>query len=61
MKILALLIKIAKVTKKYGFLYEKTSKEKENILLKKTDPINEFLSAQIVFKRGAHHAIILHP
>lgn len=54
MKILALLIKIAKVTKKYGFLYEKTSKEKENILLKKTDPINEFLSAQIVFKRDGY-------
>ena len=50
-KILALLVKIAKVTRKYGFLYEKTSKEKENILLKKTNPINEFLSASIVLKR----------
>jgi P4 family phage/plasmid primase-like protien len=51
MKILALLVKMAKVTRKYGFIYEKTSKEKENILLKKTDPINEFLSANIVLKR----------
>lgn len=50
-RILALLIKMAKVTKKYGFFYEKTSKEKENILLQKTNPINEFLSAGIVFKR----------
>lgn len=53
-KILALLIKIAKVTKKHGFLYEKTSKEKENILLKKTNPINEFLSAKIVLKRDEY-------
>lgn len=54
MKILALLVKIAKVTKKHGFLYEKTSKEKENILLKKTNPINEFLSAGIVLKREGY-------
>ncbi len=53
-KILALLVKMARVTKKYGFLYEKTSKEKENILLKKTDPINEFLSANIVLKRDEY-------
>jgi len=53
-KILALLIKIARVTKKHGFLYEKTSKEKENILLKKTNPINEFLSSKIVFKREGY-------
>ena len=50
-RILALLVKIAKVTKKHWFLYEKTSKEKENILLLKTNPINEFLSAGIVLKR----------
>lgn len=50
-RILALLIKMAKVTKKHGFLYEKTSKEKENILLNKTNPINEFLSAGIIQKR----------
>ena len=50
-KILALLIKVARFTKERGFIYEKTFKEKENILLKKTNPINEFLSSNIVYKR----------
>ena len=50
-RILALLIRIAKYTKINGFKYEKTFKEKENILLNKTNPINEFLSAGIVYKR----------
>ena len=50
-KILALLVKIAKTTRDHGFLYEKTFKEKENILLKKTNPINEFLQSGIVLKR----------
>lgn len=50
-KILALLVKMAKATRKYGFIYEKTFKEKENILLNKTNPINEFLSSGIVIKR----------
>lgn len=50
-RILALLIKIARFTKERGFIYEKTFKEKENILLKKTNPINEFLSSGIVYKR----------
>lgn len=54
MRILALLIKMAKVTKKFGFLYEKTSKEKENILLEKTNPINEFLGAGILMKRTGY-------
>lgn len=53
-KILALLIRVARFTKQKGFLYEKTFKEKENILLKKTNPINEFLSAKIVFKREGY-------
>lgn len=50
-KILTLLIRVARFTKQHGFIYEKTSKEKENILLKKTNPINEFLSAGVVVKR----------
>ena len=50
-RILNLLIRVAKVTKTRGFFYEKTFKEKENILLKKANPINEFLSAGIVYKR----------
>ena len=49
-RILALLVRIARTTKRFGFLYEKTFKEKENILLKKTNPINEFLTAGIVHK-----------
>jgi P4 family phage/plasmid primase-like protien len=53
-RILAYLIKIAKFTKKYGFIYERDFKEKENILLKKTNPINEFLSAGIVYKRPGY-------
>lgn len=53
-RILALLVRIAKYTKEHGFLYEKTFKEKENILLKKTNPINEFLTAKIVFKRPGY-------
>lgn len=53
-RILALLIRVAKFTKKRGFIYEKTFKEKENILLKKANPINEFLSAGIVFKRDGY-------
>jgi len=53
-KVLALLIRIAKITKVHGFLFEKTYKEKENTLLKKTNPINEFLSAKIVFKREGY-------
>lgn len=50
-KILNLLIRVAKVTKQKGFFYEKTFKEKENILMKKANPINEFLGAGIVYKR----------
>jgi len=50
-KILALLIKVARYTKTHGFRFEKTFKEKENILLKKSNPINEFLDAKIVFRR----------
>ena len=50
-RILALLIRVARVTKLRGFLYEKTFKEKENILLKKANPINEFISSGIVLKR----------
>lgn len=53
-RILSYLIKIARFTKKYGFIYEKTFKEKENILLNKTHPINEFLSAGIVYKRPGY-------
>jgi P4 family phage/plasmid primase-like protien len=53
-KILALLIRIARTTKRFGFLYEKTFKEKENILLKKTNPITEFLTSGIVFKREGY-------
>ena len=53
-RILALLVRIANYTKKNGFVYEKTFKEKENILLKKTNPINEFLSAGIVYKRDGY-------
>lgn len=53
-RVLALLIRIAKFTKEKGFLYEKSFKEKENILLKKTNPINEFLSAGIVYKRDGY-------
>ncbi len=53
-RVLALLVRIAKVTKSNGFLFEKTYKEKENILLKKTNPINEFLGAKIVFKREGY-------
>lgn len=50
-RVLALFVRIARTTKNFGFLYEKTFKEKENILLKKTNPINEFLMANIVLKR----------
>ena len=50
-RILNLLIRVARVTKIRGFFYEKTFKEKENILLKKANPINEFLGAGIVYKR----------
>lgn len=53
-RILALLIRIAKTTKQFGFLFEKSYKEKENILLKKQNPINEFLQAKIVFKRPGY-------
>jgi P4 family phage/plasmid primase-like protien len=53
-RILALLVKIARFTKEKGFIYEKTFKEKENILLKKSNPINEFLSAGIVYKREGY-------
>jgi P4 family phage/plasmid primase-like protien len=49
-RILALLVRIARTTKRHGFLFEKTDKEKENILLKKANPINEFLGAGIVFR-----------
>ena len=53
-RVLALLVRIARITKVHGFLFEKTFKEKENILLKKTNPINEFLSAKIVLKRDGY-------
>jgi len=53
-RILALLVKIAAATKVHGFFFEKTYKEKENVLLKKTNPINEFLAAGIVLKRTGY-------
>jgi phage/plasmid-associated DNA primase len=53
-RVLALLIRIARITRDHGFLFEKTYKEKENILLKKTSPINEFLQSRIVFKRDGY-------
>ncbi|MDC8438006.1 MAG: phage/plasmid primase, P4 family, partial [Candidatus Nitrosotenuis sp.] len=53
-RILALFVRIARTTKKHGFLFEKTYKEKENTLLKKSNPIHEFLAAGIVKKREGY-------
>lgn len=47
-KILTLLIKIARVTKQYGFLFEKTMEEKASIIIKQTHPILGFINAGIV-------------
>ena len=49
-RVLALLVRMAKFTKHHGFIFEKTYKEKENTLLKKTNPINEFLDSGTVFR-----------
>lgn len=43
-RILAMFVRVARFTKQRGFLYEKTNREKENILLKKASPIKEFLT-----------------
>ena len=47
-RILALLIKIARTTKRFGFLFEKTMEEKATIMIKQTHPILMFLDAKIV-------------
>lgn len=47
-RILALLIRIARITKRHGFLFEKTMEEKATIMIKQTHPILGFLNANIV-------------
>lgn len=47
-RILALMIKIAKTTKRFGFLFEKTMEEKATIMIKQTHPILMFLNAGII-------------
>lgn len=48
--ILALLVRIASTTKRFGFLFEKTMEEKASIVIKQTHPILMFLNAQIVHR-----------
>lgn len=47
-RILALLVRMARITKRFGFLFEKTLEEKSTIIIKQTHPILMFLNAQIV-------------
>lgn len=49
-RILALLVRIARTTKRFGFLFEKTLEEKSTIIIKQTHPILMFLNAQIVLR-----------
>lgn len=42
-RILAMLIKIARTTKRFGFLFERTQEEIKTIIEKNTDPIRQFL------------------
>lgn len=49
-RILALFVRIARTTKRFGFLFEKTMEEKATIMIKQTHPILMFLNAQIVHR-----------
>lgn len=47
-RILALFVRIARTTKRFGFVFEKTMEEKATIMIKQTHPILMFLNADIV-------------
>lgn len=49
-RILSLFIRIARTTKRFGFLFERTMEEKSTIIIKQTHPILMFLNAQIVHR-----------
>lgn len=49
-RILSLLLRIAKTTKRFGFIFEKTMEEKAVIIIKQTHPILMFLNAQIIHR-----------